>query len=284
MRTHNKLKNTGIIFDLLSRQLTQDILSKKSSKAIVIIREYFSPDSELLKDLECYNLLTKTKYDNENKAELLINEVIKQRKKINLKKLDEEKYNLIKIIKENYDINTFFNYRLGNYKTLASIYRLFESRKLSPTDVVTAKFTILENICQKSVAKDVVVDAIQEEYAELDKTTRKLVFKLLCKNFNEKYGSLTKDQKNLLSEYVNSVSNSPALTEYVNIQIPKLKKSLLRLNKEVEDSVVQIKVNEVISRLDGLTKGGVANDEAILSMLRYFQLVSELKGTIKKRD
>lgn len=282
MRTHNKIKNVAIIFELLTRQLTADILSKKDSKAISIIREHFSADSELFKELECYNTLLKTKYDSENKAELLINEVIKQRKKINLKKLEEQKYNLIKTIKETYDIDSFFNYRLANYKILASIYRLFESKKISPADVVTAKFTIIENICQKSVANNIIIDEIQEEYNKLDKTTRKLAFKFLVKIFNEKYDGLNKDQKTLLSEYVNSISNSPALTDAVNKRIPKLKADLLKLNKHTDDDIVKIKINEVVSRLDSLIKGGIVNDETILSILRYYQLQVELKEIIKK--
>ena len=281
MQKHNKIKNVGLVWELLTRQLTQDVLSNKPSKAMKILREHFTPDSELFKELECINVLTKTKYDNPAKAELLVSEVVKQRKKLNHKKLNEEKYNLIKVIKENYDIDNFFSFRVSNYKVLASIYQLFEAAKLSPADVVAAKFTIIENVCQKNIAKDVVVDAIQEEYSQLDKTTKSLVFKLLVKSFNERYENLSKEQKSLLSEYITNISNSPALTEAINIRIPKLKISLEKLGKSVTDDVVKIKLTEVCGRLDTMLKGGRVTDEHVLSLLRYYALKEELRQSIK---
>ena len=52
---HSKYKNTGILFELLTRQITSDILSgKRTPKAIPILEKYFNKNEELGKELILY--------------------------------------------------------------------------------------------------------------------------------------------------------------------------------------------------------------------------------------
>jgi hypothetical protein len=282
-KTHSKIKNVGLLFELLSRQLTQDILSNKQSKAIGIIQEYFKVGSELFKELELYQLLMKQKYESENRAEMFVNEVLKQRRQINNKLLEEQKYKLVKTIKENFDFDSFFKYRVNDYKVFASIYKLFENKKLSPADSVNSKFTLIEHIAKKSVSKNEVITEIQEQYNNLDKTTRALAFKFLIKAFNEKYEKLNLGQKKLLEAYVTNITNSPVLTEYVKSVVPKLKTELSKLNKKTDDEITKIKIDETVKKLDSLMMGSIATDETILQILRYQQLISELKEIVRSK-
>ena len=125
---HSKIKNTGILFELLTRQITADVLAGKSTKSVSILKEYFNENTELGKELELYKLLSEKNYASEVKANDLLNVVIKQRQKLSNSNLRREKYNLIKSIKENYNVTDFFNGRIPNYRILASIYNVFQSK------------------------------------------------------------------------------------------------------------------------------------------------------------
>jgi hypothetical protein len=147
---HSKIKNTGILFELLTRQITADILSNKEGNAVNILKNYFSPKTQLGKEYELYKVLTTQRYSNENKANHLIEAVLKTYTKINKKQLKSEKYNLVNEIKNNYDVNEFFMARISNYKLYASVYKLFETINTeSPIDETESRYTIVENITKK---------------------------------------------------------------------------------------------------------------------------------------
>ena len=46
---HSKYRNTGILFELLVRQTTADLLENKDSKAVKILKKYFT-NTDLGKD------------------------------------------------------------------------------------------------------------------------------------------------------------------------------------------------------------------------------------------
>ena len=100
---HSKIKNTGILFELLTRQITADVLAGKSTKSVKIVKKFFNENTELGKELQLYRILSEKHYQSENKAQELVNTVVKARKKISNSRLRNEKYNLIKEIKENYN-------------------------------------------------------------------------------------------------------------------------------------------------------------------------------------
>ena len=89
---HSKIKNTGILFELLTRQITADVLAGKSTKSVSILKEYFNEKTELGKELELYKLLSEKNYTSEVKANDLLNVVIKQRQKLSNTNLRREKY------------------------------------------------------------------------------------------------------------------------------------------------------------------------------------------------
>ena len=214
---HSKYKNTGILFELLTRQLTADTIVDNNPKALSIIKKYFSGNSNLLKEYKIYHTLATKKYNKDSQATMLIEELIKAHKRLNKSQLRREKYNLIKEIKDTYNVNDFFKAKITNYKILASIYNILENKKATTLSIVNSKTTILEHITEKpSKTKK---NTVLENFNKQDKDTRLLTYKVLLEKFNDKYSGLQDNQKTLLKEYVNSVSNSPALKSYINQEI-----------------------------------------------------------------
>ena len=273
---HSKYKNTGILFELLTRQLTSDTIAGNNPKSLDFLKKHFNSKTELLKEYKIYHTLATQKYKKDSQATMLIEELIKAHEKLNKSQLRREKYNLIKEIKNNYDVNDFFKAKITDYKIMASIFNLLENREATPLSIVNSKVTILEHITenQKEQSKK---DTVLENYEKQDKDTRLLTYKVLLEKFNDKYSGLEDNQKTLLKEYVNSVSNSPALKSYINQEIKEVKKILTIYSKKVEDKVVAIKLNETKSMIKPLCKKSFVNDDNVINLLNYYDLVNELK-------
>ena len=273
---HSKYKNTGILFELLTRQITSDTISGGSNKALSILKKYFNSKSELLKEYKIYNALSTKSYSDENKATILVNTLVEAHTKLNRSQLRREKYNLIKELKSTYDLNDFFKAKITNYKTMASIYNLTENIDATPLSIVDSKVQLIEHITKpiEKVKKNVVMETYNHE----DKNTRLLTQKILLEKFNDKYKGLGENQKILLQEYVNSVSNSPSLKTYINSEIKKVKKQLTQYANTVTDQVVKIKINEAQNLIKPLCKKSSVHDDNVSNLLNYYELVNELKS------
>jgi len=272
---HNKIKNTGILFELLTRQITVDLMESNSSKAVNIVKKYFKNGTQLGKEYELYKILTETKYNTESRAETLIEAVMDSRKKLSRGSIKKEKYNLIKEIRESYNEKDFFNTKINNYKVLASIYNLFEHKEeVAPDKYVATKYTIVENITSQSKASK--TNKTYDYLKKQEKDLRMLAYSTLVEKFNKKYSNLTKKQKTLIKEYINNISNTNKLREYVDSEVEVVKDTLKTQIKKVEDKVTQIKLTEVVNQIDGLKKGKVVSDKQVVSMMRYYQLIGEI--------
>jgi len=273
---HSKYKNTGILFELLTRQITSDTISGGSNKALSILKKYFNSKSELLKEYKIYNALSTKSYQDENKATILVNTLIEAHNKLNRSQLRREKYNLIKELKSTYDLNDFFKAKITNYKTMASIYNLTENKDATPLSIVDSKVQLIEYITKPS--EKVKKNVVMETYNHEDKNTRLLTQKILLEKFNDKYKGLGENQKILLQEYVNSVSNSPSLKTYINSEIKEVKKQLTQYANTVTDQVVKIKINEAQNLIKPLCKKSSVHDDNVSNLLNYYELVNELKS------
>ena len=47
---HSKYKNTGILFELLTRQLTSDTITGNQTKSLSFLKKHFNSKTELIKD------------------------------------------------------------------------------------------------------------------------------------------------------------------------------------------------------------------------------------------
>ena len=278
---HSKFKNTGILFELLVRQIASDTISGADSAAIGLVKKYFSK-SELTKEHKLYQALVSTKALTEGKAESLINATLEISSRLNRSALRKEKYNLIKDIREAYGIEEFFKSKINNYSQYAAAYNLIEAHNslefVEPSQVIENKVTLLEHITRKEVKKEDVKDRVLEEYAKMDKGTRILAYKMLLEKFNEKYGDMSPAQKTVLKEYINNISDTVKLREFVNESYTAIKSQIAQLSKTVVDKTIQIKLNEVATFLKPLDKNQSVKDDNIIALLQFHQLIEELKS------
>ena len=285
---HSKFKNTGFLFELLVRQITSEVMSSSKSVAEKLLKEHFNSKQELSKELKLYQYLINEKYNSESKAEQFINTILEARKKIDEKKLTKEKYNLIKEIKETYNLDEFIKSPISNYKTLASIYKIFETvinnEEYEPTDIVSARFTIAENIINSSIQnKDIKIkDAVLEEYRKQDDDLRAVSYKLLVESFNNKYSNLTNDQKGLLREYINNINNTGKLNEYVSNEVTKLVDGLKEVGSKISDKVTKIKLAETIANIRKIKSVKKIKEQHLSAMMMTYELLNELKQSLKK--
>ena len=272
---HSKYKNTGILFELLTRQLTSDTIAGNQPKSLSFLKKHFNKKTELLKEYKIYHTLATQKYNKDSQATMLIDTLLEAHGKLNKSQLRREKYNLIKEIKDTYNVNDFFKAQITDYKVMASIFNLLENTHATPLSIVGSKVNILEHITKKqiSIKKDIVL----ENYNKQDSDTRLLTYKILLEKFNDKYSDLQDNQKTLLKEYVNSVTNSPALKSYINQEIKEVKIILGKYSQKVEDKAVAIKINETGGMIKTLCKKTSVSDDNVINLLNYYELVNELK-------
>ena len=273
---HSKYKNTGILFELLTRQLTSDTIAGNQPKALSFLKKHFNKKTELLKEYKIYHTLATQKYNKDSQATMLINTLLEAHGKLNKSQLRREKYNLIKEIKDTYNVNNFFKAKITDYKIMASVFNLLENKNATPLSIVNSKVTILEHITGKQINK-VKKDIVLENFNKQDKDTRLLTYKVLLEKFNDKYSGLQDNQKILLKEYVNSVTNSPSLKSYINQEIKEVKKTLTGYSKKVKDKAVAIKLTETKGMIKPLCKKTSVNDDNVINLLNYYELINELK-------
>ena len=276
---HSKYKNTGILFELLVRQITADTLSGKESKATPILKKFFVK-TELGKEYKLYETILSKKHLSEGKAEIVINTIIESSKSLNRGSLKRQKYNLIKEISKHYNVDEFFKTKLPNYKAQAALYTLLEiynSDNLSnPDQIIANKISLLETLTNKQVNEKQVKDQLLEEFKSYDQDLRILTYRVLLEKFNGKYANLNENQKMVLKEFINSIDSTPKLRSFYNTKINEIKSSLLSLNNKVTDKAVKIKINEVSNFLVELGKTANVGNDDLVNLLQYYELLEEL--------
>ena len=283
---HNKIRNTGLLFEFLLRQITSDVLNKNNGHAVTIVKDKFNENTELGKELALYNILITKKFKSDSRADYFINEVMKTRDGLNNSRLRRERYNLIKEIQSNYDLQKFMSSKVPNYKTYASIYTLFEYKKsLSPDQKTESFFNLVEHVTTSdtSIKLSETVQTLPD-----DEDLRILTYRTLLEKFNQKYTKLSGAQKNLLREYINNVSNTNSLKDTLKEIVKELKQDLQTHSKNLKDEVVKIKMTEAIKSINKFCgiddKSDVVNDDYVVQTMRYLELLKELKKSGNKKQ
>jgi hypothetical protein len=283
---HSKFKNAGILFELLTRQITADILAgRDESFTKNLMFKYFHESKELGKEVQLYNFILQQKSKDASSGERLLNVVLQTRSKIDERELNKQKYNIIKEIKEKYNIDEFLKNKIPNYKLYASIYKLFEDQdkseaKFEVSELLESREYIIENLTKEKKSDQESMDVYGNQSAEV----RLLAYKFLIENFNTKYNNLLPDQKKLLKEYITNVSNSSKFTKYVNEEYKRISVVLKDQVKNVTSEVVKIKINEVISQFSTKSCTGVIKENQLTSLLNAYELVEEIKKIDVKNE
>jgi hypothetical protein len=274
---HSKYKNTGILFEMLVRKLTSETLTSNKSVTIDIIKNYFGKNTELSKELQLYNALLKEQFKSEAQALDYIRTVKSAYGKLNQSTLKRQKYNLVKEISEKFVFDDMAKMHISNYKALASIYMLFEYDETdNPKQIMECKVQIIENglITERRKPN---VDPLVEAFSSQPKDMRLLSYKLLVDKFNEKYSVLDESQKQLLNKYITHVNDTAELRSYIKTIIPGIKNQLAEQSNLIDDKVTKIKVAKLSEMLCNVETMKTIKESHILSLLRYFDLVRELK-------
>ena len=283
---HSKYKNAGILFELLVRQVTADILNgQEDSKANNILRNYFSESTELGKENRLYRIIMEEKTKDQSSADRLLETIIKTRRKLDERALNLQKYNLIKEIRSNYPLDDFLKGSISNYKLLASIYKIFEESvnavDCDPREIFKARNCIVESIAAaktptRLVSEDEKKDLVKV-YQQQNEDVRLLAYKLLVDSFNEKYKGLDDKQKILIREYINNISNTNSLRQYINEEVPLVRQEISELKSKVNNEVVRIKLDETLNQLDKVTKGTLVKENQIMALMLSYELIKELR-------
>ena len=276
---HSKYKNTGILFELLVRQITADTLKGGNSPAINILKNYFVK-TQLGREYKLYEAIMKSKVLNETRANTLISTTLEMSKKFNRSTLRKQKYNLIKEIKKHYDLESFFGSKVSNYKEIASVYTLIESHNSKDiTDVNQInnnKITLLEFLTKTEVQSK-PKDEVINEFEGYDKDLRQLTYRVLLEKFNDKYDNLSVEQKEILKEFINSVDSTPSLRNFYNKKVNILKDTLNEISKEIKDKATKIKITEVAKLLTEIDKTDKVDNDNLVDLLQYYELVKEIQ-------
>lgn len=276
---HSKFKNTGILFELLVRRITADTLSGANSPAVNILKKYFA-NTEVGKEYKLYEAVFKSNNVSESKANAILTTVLESSKKLNRSKLRKEKYNLIKELKEHYNLEELFKTKLSKYKELASLYTLLEiynSQDITnPNQIIDNKVTLLEHLTSKDVSKEGVKDDILEEFKSYDKDLRILTYRVLLEKFNDKYSSLNDRQKYILKEFINSVDSTPRLKEFYSSEVEYIKETLNKEIAKTKDETTKIKLQEVSKLVKDLDKKSSIKSDNLVDLLQYHSLLEEL--------
>jgi hypothetical protein len=279
---HSKYKNTGLIFELLIKQVAADTLSRKESPAIKVIKKFYTGNTTLVKEFKLYDFILKNKGVGSKKAETIVSTIVEISRKLDLDSLKKQKYELIKELKQHYDLEEFFSMKVDTYKPLAALYCLLEAQNtpdlLDPNVFVNNKTTILEHLTQTKHSEGQVKDALIEEYSKFDKDLRLLTYKILLEKFNNQYKDLLPEQKNILKEFIVSANSSIRLRNIVNEEMVKLSENISKLKAKITDSVVRIKLEEIQKAIIPVKNTQKVDDNHLVSLMQYYELVNELRA------
>jgi len=278
---HSKYKNTGLIFELLVKQIAADTLSRKDSPAVKIMKKFYTGKTSLVREFRLYEYILKNKGVSQQKGETILSTITEISLKLDREAVKKQKYDLIAEIKNSYDLEEFFSMKVRDYKPLAALYCLMEAQSADLADpqvLVDNKMTVLEHLTESKQNEEDVKDAIVEEYAKYDKDLRMLTYKILLEKFNGEYQNFLPEQKAILREFIQASDSQVKLRTLINEELDKIILAVEEMKTKVKDDIAKIKLDEVAKTIKPLNKQVRVNDTHIVNLLQYYELVNELKN------
>lgn len=279
-KKHSKFKNAGMLFELLTRQITSDILAGRDETFTKdILFRYFNENKELGKEVQLYNFIVNQSLKNVKSADRLLDIIIQTRSRLNEQELQRQKYNLIKEIKEKYDIDQFLKNKIPNYRVYASVYKVFENAiskdiQFNVKEINEAKDCIIESLTKDPTSNARELDLYDSQSMDV----KMMAYKFLIENFNQKYSALLPEQKKLLKEYITNSNNTEKFKTFINSEIKVIIDNLSTLKSNVKDEVITIKLNETIKQLNKRYINKSVKDSHLSTLMNSYELIYELKN------
>lgn len=266
---HSKYRNTGLIFELLSRKLVQETLANTQLKALRLITKYFSHSKPLAQELKLYSCLTEGKLDAQL-VERIVDTVEKINEKLDNKLLEAARFSLVRDIKNNYGLDDFFNSRTDNYPKLAAVYKFLNYKPIdNPIEYVENRNSLVEMVVKGD--KSELSESLQKWQSQ-DPDIRKLGFSLAVENFNNKYKNFLPKQKELLKEYIMRDAASESLKTFVVNLITETVKDINSKLSLISDTALKVKITESLPLLNEVKKIPVLKDNHVNAVLKLCQL------------
>jgi hypothetical protein len=267
---HNKKRNTALVYEALVRELTKSVIKEdltRKSDVTKILKESFSRNSELKKELDIYQTLDNLRGLDQSIIERVIVEAKIQHSKLNKDKVFQEQTSLINKINKSLGLGVYDNF-VPNYKNLATIYSIFsDSTPIKSKVLLERKLT------------DLALNGSPGEQKETKQPIDNLVYKSFVKSFNAKYfNKLNESQKALMTRFVTSFADEGLeLKMFLNEEVSSLKSTFANYIDQLPDAQGKQKFSEVVSILEGMKR-----QEVSVGMVESVLKIQQLKEEIEK--
>ena len=279
-KSHNKKRNTGIIFEQLVQFVADAVIEKRftdAKKAVEILRTHFKPDTELYREFRLFNALIKTRVDHDGLAVRILNEAREATRAINRVKLRSQKSRLIKDINHRLNEPTFYNKRIAEYKNYATIQTLMNDwRRQTATNL--DRITEFENgVCKWLLQENIVENSLPVIEADQHDA---LTLKIFFEKFNKKYiDVLNNNQVKILNAYVFSSNDDQKgqLIEQLRLLQENILVSLDEYIQYCENDILLEKHKGIINKISKFDPTDIC-DQTISRALMLANLHNEISG------
>ena len=174
---HNKKRNTAFVYEALVRELTESVVKNnknKQNKIVSIMKDHFSSNSLLREELDLYRSIYETRDLEKSTAEKVVVQIKEKHDSLDKRKLFLEQSALINKINRTLS-NKVYNNFVPNYKTIASVYSIFQDA-LPVKDRVLLEENIIEQMSASvEVPEETKNKEIDTETLEIVLTTQQLL-------------------------------------------------------------------------------------------------------------
>lgn len=267
---HNKKRNTAFLYETLSRELTQAVITKdkvRTQKIKTILKEHFRSGMVLFSELGCFNALSDKSNLDRYTAEKMVFHAKREYDQLNQQDIFKEQSAVIKKVNTQLGKGVFDNF-VPDYKSYATLAQIF-GKKLQVKSRVILEQKIIDNLTS--------VSEIKENLQPIDN----LVVKSFTDRFNDTYTNLLPEQKELLNRFITSFNENEAdFKLYAGKELKRIQegvKNSLELRDVKEDKEMVENTKRVLDKLSELNVSNLGEKE-ILKILKLQQLVREYES------
>lgn len=275
---HNKRRSTGIMYELLLREVSSSLIEGDQSSADTaasLLRQHFTKGSELYRELRLFNALVRTSAVSSNTAQTILDEARQLAKSIDRDKLDREKSALIRDVNRKLTKESFYSRRVPDYRMYATIQTLLNDWRRPSVDNLTRRAEFETKIRDWLLTER--IDPSVE--AHIDPDVDPLVVRIMSEKVEEKLkGTLSPAQADLLKSYV--LQEGQEDVEALSERLSHIKDEALDLLEgyltEEKNQILDEKSHRIKEDIKSLPTADL-DDEALSRYLTVVNLIETLQ-------